>query len=252
MTINKYISGILLVFCIGGFLSCEYINNLTQNSEITSTQQEVGEVRFIVANSPCRIILHNNESSYIDISGYNNLIEDLDIIYHNDSLIINHRNKNYIQKSKLIEITLSSKYLKKVTANMAIEMKGTEPIILDNLSMVINGGAKFSEIDLDVNAKSIALHVYGNNIGNFNLSGNSLSSFFTLEGSVNINALDLTCMQSKVIHKSIGYCKVTTNTKLNVKSYSSGNTYYIGNAQVEHERLEVPYMQSTGKVIQLN
>ena len=252
MSLFKQIqTGIALVILTVCF-SCEYINNLTDTGTLISEKRAVGEIKHITANAPCRILLHNTESNQILIEGYDNLVENLDIIYRDNSLIINHKNKNYIQKSKLIEVVISAKHLKSVTANMAIEMKGKESICLDDLTMVINGRAKFSEIDLDVHTSNIALHVYGDNIGNFHLSGESHSSTFALEGSVNIDALDLICDQSYIIHKSIGYCKVTAESELDVKSYSSGNTYYIGDAKVVLNHINVPYMRSCGEVIKLN
>lgn len=241
----------LLILCMGMLMSCEYINNLTQEGELVASQKEAGTIKYIVANAPCRLLLHNAETTFIDISGYDNLMEGLTVTYRNDSLIIDHSNKNYLQKSKLIEIKLSAQSLKSLTANMVIEVKGTDTIMLDELAMIINGGAKFSEIDLDVRASNISLHVYGNNIGNFHLEGESTSSHYTIEGSVNINALDLACDQASIIHKSIGYCKVNTRSNLDVTTYSSGNTYYLGRAEVKHQRKEVSYMQSTGEVIQI-
>lgn len=248
----KQFNHIALFALILLFYSCEYIDSLTQDGTHITTHQDVGDIKHIVVNSPIRIVLHNDQSHIVDISGYDNLINALKIAYRNDSLIIDHNKKDYLRKSQLIELRVSANHLQRVTAEMPIELTSNTEINFNNFSIVINGGAKFSEVNLNVNANSINLNVYGNNIGNFLLSGTSQSSSFVLEGSVNINALDLVCEQSRITHKSIGDCKITAESKLNVKSYASGNTYYCGNAKVDHERLHVPYLQSTGNVIKID
>ncbi|MCU4175743.1 GIN domain-containing protein [Carboxylicivirga sp. N1Y90] len=238
----------LILFCY----SCEYIDSLTQDGTFITTHQDVGDIKHIVVNSPIRIALHNEQSDIVDISGYDNLINELKITYRNDSLIIDHNKKDYLRKSQLIELTVSAKHLQRVTAEMPMELTSNLTINFNNFSIVINGGAKFSEVKLDLSASNVSLNVYGNNIGNFLLSGTSQSSSFILEGSVNIDALDLVCELSNITHKSIGDCKITANTKLDVKSYASGNIYYSGDAEVKHERLHVPYLQSTGNVIKID
>ena len=253
MKIYKHIKLGATALILFACMSCEYISNLTETGILVSQEQAVGEIRHIIANSPCRILLHNTESKQIQIEGYDNLLENLRIDYRNDSLIINHSKKNYLQKSKLINIHISARHLKRFIANMAIELSAPETLIADDFSMVMNGGAKYAEIELDVNCNTLRLTVYGNNnIGNYYLSGSSTNVNFALEGSVNIDALTLKSQHAHITHKSIGDCKVSVSTTLKVKSYSSGNTYYKGDAEVIHERITIPYLQSTGRVIKLN
>jgi len=234
-------------------MSCEYISNLAETGNLVSKTQAVGEIKTIIANSPCRILLHNTESEQIQIEGYDNLIENLTIDYRNDSLIINHSKKNYLQKSKLINLEIPSINLNYIMACSAIELRTYDKILCDNFKIIICGSGKFTEVDLDVDCKKLMINIYGNNnIGNYFISGVNETSYFNLEGSVNIDALNLKSQHAHITHKSIGDCKVNTSTSLKVNSYSSGNTYFKGDSEVIHERITVPYLQSTGKVIKLN
>jgi hypothetical protein len=218
-----------------------------------NTSQTTGDIKSIIIDAPVRIILHNNKSDKIFITGTKRLINDLELKTNNETLTIKHNKKNYIQKSKLIELNISAKYLQHITANMAFEMIAPEVIKTDDLLMIINGGAKFAEIELNVDCKRLTLNIYGNNnIGNYLIGGQAESSHFSMEGSVNINALDFECENVHVTHKSIGKCKVQSSSLLTVKTYSSGDTYYKGNPKIVHEYINVPYLQATGKLIKID
>ncbi|MBS2210225.1 DUF2807 domain-containing protein [Carboxylicivirga mesophila] len=235
------------------FAACEYIHNLMDDGDITQQEQMIGPIHHIVADAPCRIVLHNNETNQVLIKGVNRLLDDLELSTNNGTLTIEHNKKNFLQKSKLIEIGISARHLNKITANMAIEIEAPETIKADQFAMIVNGGAKFAEISLNLDCQSVTLNVYGNNnIGNYYIGGNSANSSFTLEGSVNIDASELRSNTVKVIHKSIGSCKVFPVTSLQVYTYSSGNTYYKGQPAIEHERIKVSYLQNTGNVIKID
>ncbi|MCU4157888.1 DUF2807 domain-containing protein [Carboxylicivirga sp. A043] len=247
----KYIS--LSIVLILALTSCEYIDNLTDEGEIIQSSQTTGTIQNIVIDAPVRIALHNNESDEILIKGNCRLVDGLELVTDNEMLTIKHSKKFYIQKSKLIELDISAKYLKGIKANMAFELIAPETIHTDNFIMTINGRAKFSEIELDINCKKLTINIYGNNnIGNFYFSGNTISSYFTLEGSVNIDALDLVCDKTIVKHRSIGSCKVYPSDNLTVKTYSSGDTFYKGNPVIQHEYIKVPYLKCSGQLIKID
>ncbi|MCG8581811.1 MAG: DUF2807 domain-containing protein [Bacteroidales bacterium] len=244
---------ITLLLLILPLTSCEYIHNLTDKGKTVQRSQTTGSVNSIIIDAPVRIVLHNNESDEITIEGTKRLVDNLELITDNQSLFIKHSKKDFIQKSKLIELGISAKHLQKITANTAFELIAPDTIQTNNFAMTINGGAKFAEIELNVVCQQVTLNVYGNNnIGNFYIGGKASSARFTLEGSVNINALGLHCTSSSVIHKSIGSCKVQPLTSLIVKTYSSGHTYYKGNPEIKHECIEVPYLKCSGKLIKID
>ncbi|TRX72020.1 GIN domain-containing protein [Carboxylicivirga sp. M1479] len=233
--------------------SCEYIQNLMGDDEVIDQTMELGIISHIVADAPCRIVLHNKESNIVSISGQKRLVDNLELSTDDGALTISHTKKNFLQKSKLIEIGISAKHLTRLTANMAIELEAPETIKADHFTMLINGGAKFAEIELDLYCQSIQLRVHGNNnIGNYHLSGLTNQAFIVLEGSVNVDALKLITSNCKIKHMSIGSCKVHASTNLKVDTYSSGNTYYQGGAVVSHQCIKVPYLNCTGKVINLD
>ncbi|WP_289054439.1 GIN domain-containing protein [Carboxylicivirga marina] len=253
MSVVKYKQSTSILCLIVLFTSCEYINNLMGNDEIIHETQTVGQITSIVVDAPVRLVLHNRETNEAMIKGGNRLVENLLLSVDDGILYIEHEKKNYLQKSKLIELGLSANYISKITANMAFELIAPERIVSESFAMVVNGGAKFAEIELNLECNNISLNVYGNNnIGNFYLGGTANKGSFTLEGSVNINALDLDCQDVNVKHKSIGSCKVHAQSKLNVTTYSSGDTYYKGSPIIHHQKVQVPYLNCSGKLIQID
>ncbi len=249
---TKGIQLILSILFSGLLTSCDYIHNLMDDGDITEQSITVGTIKQIIVDAPCRIVLHNGESDVVLIKGMNRLLEELELVTDNETLSIQHAKKNYLQKSRLIEIGISARHLNKITANMATELIATEPIETEQLTIIMNGGSKFSEINLDIECHTMALHVYGiNNIGNYYIGGLCNTSSFTLEGSVNIDAFNLESASVNVAHKSIGSCKVSPSDNLKVHTYSSGNTYYKGQPTIEHERIKVSYLHNTGNVIKI-
>jgi len=231
--------------------SCEYINVLSEDGEIINKQQTVEDVKYIIVEASCHIELHNQISNTIEIKGFDYLIDDLVLDYRNDSLIIKH-NHNYLQKSKLILLQLSGRKIKRITVNKPSQISTYETLTCNDFSMVMNGGSQFTESNLDLNCEKLRIYVYGdNNIGKHTLAGRADDTFYTLEGRATINSLNLNCNQSSIIHKSIGDCDINVKTKLDVKSYSSGNTKYKGSPEIKYERMHVPYLTSTGELIKI-
>ena len=190
--------------------SCEYIDSLTANGDIISTEFDHGTVKNIIIEAPCRINLKSDTLSRTEIVGYDYHIQDLEITYKNDSLIIDHKKKEYLQRSKIIELSVPSGNIEKITANRTAQIYTSETLTCDKLQVIINGGGAFSESDIDINCENFVFRVYGrNNIGNFNISGQAHKTDFTLEGITNIDATDLIPGQAYIIHKSVGSCLLT-------------------------------------------
>ena len=246
----KYFIPLLLITSLMG---CSYIDNLTATGDIISKEISVPEFKQIVAEAPCNIFLQNGQSNTIRVEGYDYLLEDLKLESQDGILTITHPKKDYLQRSKLPTLYISAALLQGITANTPILLESSDTIKSNNFMLVVNGGAKFTEMDLIIKCQNLTLNVFGNNnIGNNKLSGQVKSANFSMEGSVNLDALDLSCEQVSVTHKSIGNCYTSPIETLKVSTYSTGNTFYKGEPQVEHIRIEVPYLTSSGEVIKMD
>jgi len=243
----------LSLFLITSLWSCSYIDNLTASGDIISDDINVSEFKQLVANAPCNIFLQNSHSNTIRLEGFDYLLEDLKLESKDGILTISHPKKDYMQQSKLPTLYIGAEHLQKITANTPILLESSDTIKSNNFSIIVNGEAKFTEMDLIIKCQNLTLNVYGNNnIGNNKIAGQVKAANFTIEGSVNLDALDLSCEQVSVAHKSIGDCYTSPIETLKVSTYSTGNTFYKGEPQVEHIRIKVPYLISSGEVIKMD
>ncbi len=235
------------------FISCDYLQNIDADSNIISKKLSLGKITTITADAPCEITLLDNSTDTIYINGYEHLIDGLSLNVTNNTLVISHTDKYLIQKSKLIKIELSASHLESITANMPIELFTPKPITCNALNIIINGTATFSETDISINCQALYFYVYGNNnLGNFFVDGKTETSHFNLEGAVNITANHLESKSVVVVQKSIGNCWVNALETLTVNTYSTGNTLYTGNPQINQSVTPLPYYKATGQVINNN
>jgi len=247
MTKPHYLTALFLSVLL--LYSCEYVNVLTAEGEIISQNKNMGTIKKIQVEASCRLILENSQSKIIQIDGYDYLVNGLKLKCDNEVLTIDHEH-HYLQKSKLIEIRIPAQLLQHITINTPCQIQCSETIDMDQFTLVVHGWGEFSETHLNTNCKHIGLYVYGkNNVGNYKFEGNTTSATYVLEGCVKVDARKLNCANVSITHKSTDYCKVYVNNQLTVKNFSSGNTYYYGDPVINFERVQVPYLKSTGKVV---
>ncbi len=234
------------------FSACEYIDNLTESSAIITKTIVSSPIEKLTIEAPCKLVL-NHKIQDIIIVGQEHLINELILDNSESHLIIDHRAKDYLQNSKLIEIHVNADKLTNVTINRVINLVSDDIIHSNKLSVVVNGTAKFTEMDLELDNRSTVLMVYGyNNSGNFRLQGFSDSFSTNIEGSVNVYASDLLSTSVDVKHKSIGECRVYSQEVLKVETYSSGNTYYKGDpTSLSHQHIKVSKVEPSGQLIKL-
>jgi len=140
--------------------------------------------------------------------------------------------------------------LSRITCSKPCEIISQDLITVNNLSMVMNGSSEFTESDIDITCNKLSVFCYGNtNIGQHVFKGNINELYMKLEGRIKVNAMDLTVNKATIINKSAYDSYVNVKQQLTVNTYSTGNTFYIGNPEINHQRVHVPYLNSTGEVI---
>ncbi|MBS2100785.1 GIN domain-containing protein [Carboxylicivirga linearis] len=233
------------------FNSCEYINNLTTSSDVISKTIETDVINALTIETPCNVHLINNDSNEILISGQEHLLYGLILENTNNQLLINHEKSDYLQKSKLIDIQIPANKLENITVNSVMTLISEEALKSSGLKIVVNGTAKFTEMNLHLENKSTSLFVYGfNNSGNYTIYGTTENFNSNIEGTVNVYADDFQSKKINLRHKSIGRCNVFALDYLSVETYSSGNTYYRGEPnEISHEHIQVSNIKPTGQLI---
>ena len=233
------------------FVSCDYIEILTAKGNIEQKQINTGSIKQVVVDASCKLILTNEQGETINIEGVDYLVEGFSFKNNDGVLKIDHEH-HLLQKSKLVEVRIPAQLLNRITVNTPAQVLSEETIHLQNLSLVFNGRAQYSEAWLKIDCNKLHLAAYGyDNMGTFEFSGKAAEASFVLEGTILVEALKLECNKVNVTHKSIDDCMVNVKDRLDVKSYSAGNTYYYGSPEILFEHFDLPDMESSGGVIKL-
>jgi hypothetical protein len=201
-------------------------------------------------NSPYHLVFVNDTVNEIIAKGYDFLMDDIEVVQTSTRLELKHAMGAYIQKKQLVTLLLSAKNLRSITFNAASCMSNADTLKTDHLSVVINGRGTYTELDVLMDCEDFSLTGYGEvNTGRHRLAGKCQNASFFIEGCVGVDAKDLNCSAVKVVHRSIADCRVTASQRLSVSVYSTGNTYYWGNPQINIENVESALFVSTGKVV---
>ncbi len=250
MKVIRYL--IICLTCVTSGYSCTYISHINKESEVVTREITINQITHITADASCHIILSNETDSKITLDGQEHLLKDYRIENTDGALKIWHIN-NVIQKDKLVKITIPTSAVQYVVFNKPCEISTAEELNIDNLTLIMNGSSEFTESELFLNCNSLKLYCYGNiNTGTHLLTGSTNELHLFLEGRIKVDALNFTSNKVYFTNKSSYDCYVNVTEQLHVKTYSTGDTFYNGDAEVTHEQIQVPYLNSTGKVIKLN
>lgn len=232
--------------------SCEYINSLNKTTENSIVEFQADTIKQVFIDASCRLVLSEQTGSSVILSGQQHLVKNFELNYEDESLNISHKT-NTLQKTKLVEITIPADFIEKITTNSPCEIVTRENIGIQTLILIMNGSSQYTESDLNLTSKKLEIFCYGNsNIGQHHLEGQTDELKLHLEGRIKIDALALSARSVNLTNKSSYDTYVFVNSLLRADIYSSGNIYYSGNPEVIFKRYHVPYLNSTGEIIQLN
>ncbi|TLX73915.1 DUF2807 domain-containing protein [Labilibacter sediminis] len=235
-----------------GFVSCDYLEFLGKEGEMVSDEVAIEGVGAIVVDAPYHIHLIQSDEHKILLEGYDFLMKDVIITEEDGVLIIDHLEADYIQKSKKLKLSLFAPDFSKFTINKPVEFTSEGVISGNSLWIVFNGGASFSEMNLNLNYSQVSVNAYGlDHVGKYKLKGECDVFKLTFEGSANVNAVDMSSKACYLNHRSINYCKVNCQEKLKVHVYNTGDTYYAGNPEIETERTGLDGLKPSGEIIHI-
>jgi hypothetical protein len=243
---------VFLISCLPLLGGCDYIFSINKTGEVEEKVIPVEPFSEIVVSSPYHLVFVNDTADEIIAEGFDFLMDDIEVVQRGSQLEIKHAMGAYIQKKQLVTLYLSAKNLRSIIFNAASCMSNTDTLKTDQLSVVINGRGTYTELDVLMNCNTFSLTGFGEvNTGRHRLAGKCQNASFFIEGCVGVDAKDLKCSSVKVVHRSIADCRITASQLLSVSVYSTGNTYYWGNPQLNIENVESVLFVSSGKVVRL-
>ncbi|WP_282036511.1 GIN domain-containing protein [Saccharicrinis aurantiacus] len=213
---------------------------------------KVGEFNKLIIECPYLIELTNTADSSIKIEGQTHLIEDFKYKIQDKVLTLDHDKANYIQHKNRPTIYIPASKLNFIEVNSIVSIFSRDTIIVNDLDITFNGRGSQSNSDILINANKLKLKLYGSeHIGNHQLKGRLSELSIVCEGATNILANELEAAVVGIIHRSYGDCNVNAMERLNVTIYSTGNTYYYGNPEINKTSVKTSALKASGKVYSL-
>jgi DNA polymerase III psi subunit len=242
---------IISILAIGMLAGCNYITDLKRVGDETTLNIGWSGAGEIEIEAPVRLILVNSETPSLQLTGMDFIVEGYDLIQEDHKLIIRHQNVNWLQDSKIADLYVYSTDFNRITANAPCQItSNNDTLIINQLSLVVNGKGIYTTSDLIVKGNSLSISVYGGiNKSQHILAGQVNKATYHIQGGTDMDALALATQNTTVIHKSYGDCYLNATDQLQVTIFSTGNVYYTGTPELTFEQRQNTVMTSTGKAI---
>ena len=234
------------------FVSCSYITDLKRTGDIITVEYDVSSATHIEIFAPVRLIPVIHNESKIKIIGMDFIVEDYVLTHSEEKIVVEHKKPIRIQEHKIADLYLYTPKIERITVNYPGKLHSNDTLYFDNLVIVINGRAAYTTGNLILKGNNLRFYAFGTTSKcNQILSGEVRSALLHIEGGARLNALELSTVSAKIVHKSFGHCHVAVSEQLDVEIFASGNLYYKGNPQTTFEWIENNLMKATGKIIQI-
>ena len=231
--------------------SCDYVSNLKRTGDIITKEFEWNGASDIEIFAPVRVIPVTSEECKIVITGMDFIVNDYELIQSEEKFIVEHKNINHIQESKIADLYLYAPKFNSFTANSPCKLYSVDTLYFDNLKIVINGRGVNTSGNLLLKGKNLNFYAFGSNKCKIKFSGEINSTLYYIQGATIIDALELSTKKTQIKHKSYADSYIFATELLDVNIFSSGNVYYKGNPELKVEVTENNLLNSTGKVIRL-
>jgi hypothetical protein len=227
MKINRLTIGIA-VLVLAGFVFSSCDDCITGNGKMITRRIKVGDISQIKLSGDANVILVNDSTDSLTITGESNIVELFEFDESGKSLKI--RSAKCMLHHETVTITIPVKLIESLTLNGSGNFISRNVIKGTDLDMDVNGSG---DIDLQVEVENLAGHINGS--GDIRLKGSAKNERLQINGSGDVDASDFACGQVKVTINGSGDCKVLATNALDVVIRGSGNVYYKGSPDVNTE-----------------
>ncbi|MDE5423813.1 DUF2807 domain-containing protein [Ancylomarina sp. DW003] len=241
---------ILLLFFI---LSCNFINPFHDEGKDVEKIIELGDFTQIEIHNIFNIVIIEDSETYIIYKGGENVFEDMNYSISDETLKINHNFVNWTNNFNIPILEIHVTNLQRIDTYTPCNISSSNQLTGDKLSINIREESEAYEINLNINFTQLRFHTQNSVGGTFTVSGTCPNAIYTLNGSTNIQTLNLVSNEVHIAQNSLGDAYIYTASKLSATFYKSGDIYYSGNP----ETIEVKYDQinnqdASGKLIQIS
>ncbi len=205
------------------------INN--NDDAVVTRTVNMDDIRAIGLSISANVTIRQGNSQQIEITGDEDIIDDLNLEEDNGSWDIKFKDKNSKHRNyDRLEIHVTMKELKALAIGGSGNIKGENKFDVDGKLALAIGGS--GNIELDVDADEIASSVGGS--GNMTLSGSADDMKISIGGSGDVHAIDLKVETCKVAIGGSGNVEIEVTENLVASIGGSGDIKYKGNPKIKN------------------
>ncbi len=174
---------------------------------------------------PAEMIITKSGSSNIQISGQENILENIELELVGQTLEIKF--KYEVTKHEPIKIHLNVVDLNEISIAGSGSITSKDSFIAEDFGLSIAGSG---EISMNISASRIEGSIAGS--GDMYINGKTNDLLVEIAGSGDFDSYDLVTDDANVNIAGSGDCNITVNHTLDVSSVGSGDVSYIGAPEV--------------------
>ncbi|HEY8782672.1 MAG TPA: head GIN domain-containing protein [Mucilaginibacter sp.] len=206
---------------LGGLSSC-MLNCVHGSGHVVSEERKVGDFSRISISGGYKVILKQDSSMSLKITGDDNLLKYIKTEADGDRLRI--YNKRNLCNNGEMTINIGIRNLDELKASGAVEVESDGKIHTQDLRFKLSGATK---ITMDLNAANVA--TTGSGATELNLKGQATSHNINISGVGHVYAFDFVVGSCEIETSGAGHCDVNVLNSLHVHSSGASEVRYRGN-----------------------
>jgi len=202
-------------------------DNLFQYGKKETKKEKCAPFNYLIFEDLFDVQLIQADTFGIITTTGSELIENIKITPHGDSLIISNENTaRWSRKYEKPEIQVIFPTIKKITLQEPCNVSTVDTIHIPHL--IFWAISEVSEVQLTINAQQLHFANASTSAGKYILAGNVTKLNTWIRCSGILDAKNLHAQEVSLRSTTIGDCKVTVTKKLHVSIENKGYIYYYG------------------------
>jgi len=224
LTILALVAGFILF----GLSSCVF-NCIHGSGHQVSESRNVGEFSRVSISGGYKVVLKQDSSFSIKITGDDNLMKYIKTNLEGDKLRI-YNKKNFCNAGQIV-VNVGVKNLEQIKASGAVEVESDGKLVTKDLNIDLSGATK---VTLDLNAANVTTS--GSGATELNLKGQATSHNIDISGVGHVYALDFVVGTCEIESSGAGHCEVNAINNLSVHSSGASEVKYRGHPTINNDK----------------
>lgn len=193
---------------------------------VVKKEHQLDEFSNIKISGGFEVQLRQGNRNEVIIETDENLHEHIEVFVEDNKLIIEPKQR--LRKAEELIVYITTKDIRKIDLNGAVELKTKSKIKSKSLSIDGSGAV---EINADVDTKRLNIDISG--ASEIDLSGNCDRLSIDISGAGEVSAYDLIAEEASINISGAGSAQVNVKKELEVDITGAGKVDYKGNPEVD-------------------